>query len=280
MEATASHAGGSVTVEREVVVRDVSGLHVGLVAEQGSVQPGEALGYTLIVTNTDDTNAQPAGGDGVVTASLPAGTSFVSASGGGQLVGDEVQWSVGSVAPGGSQRYSYMVAVDNGLVDATILTAQARVRDSEAGLASALATVEVQSSSPLSLSMTAGPDPVARGGMITYQLEVSNVSDTALTDVLLEARMPDINGTAFNRGSWVTGGGGCVTGNNICSPGQYISWPVFTLSAGETQAVSFDVRVNSSDASVVPDGTVARVEATASHDGGSVTVEREVVVDQ
>ena len=132
---------------------------------------------------------------------------------------------------------------------------------------------------PLKLSMTASPDPVVRSGMITYQLQVSNVGDMTLTDVLLEARMPDINGTATSYGSWITGGGSCSSGNNSCFSGQYIIWPVFTLGAGETKTVSFDVQVNSNDASVVPDGTIAHVEATASYGDGSVTVEREVVVD-
>ena len=260
-----------------MVVRGAAGLHVGLTADQDSVEPGEQLSYTLIVSNTD-VNALPFSGNGVVTATLPAGTSFVSASGGGMQVGNEVQWNIGSVAAGSSQRYSYTVAVDNGLDDATVLQSEAQIWGGSESRARAMATAEVQAASPLRFSMTAGPDPVVRGGRITYRLQVSNVGSSTLTDVVLQSLIPDVNGHIQASKGWITGGGTCP--GAFCNAGEVITWPTFVLAPGQTRTVLFDVLVNTSRSTEVPDGTVVHNAATVTYSGGSSSIERDVVVDQ
>jgi len=72
------------------------------------VLAGQDLTYTLVVANggpSDATNV-------VVTDAVPAGTSFVSADGGGLEAGGTVTWNLGTVAGGGSATVHVTVHVD------------------------------------------------------------------------------------------------------------------------------------------------------------------------
>ena len=60
---------------------------------------------------------------------VPVGTTFVSASDGGTLVGDSVQWNVGSLNPGDSGQRTMIVDVDNAAVDGQVLNANAVITD-------------------------------------------------------------------------------------------------------------------------------------------------------
>jgi len=74
------------------------------------VLAGQDLTYTLVVANggpSDATNV-------VVTDAVPAGTSFVSADGGGLEAGGIVTWNLGTVADGGSATVHVTIHVDEG----------------------------------------------------------------------------------------------------------------------------------------------------------------------
>src|SRR4029079_16629848 len=114
--ATLTFPGGTLTQSRDVLVDNTVALHLAMNEDSDPVKPGAQLTYTILVGNTGNQNL-PISAAGVLTATIPAGTSFVSASGGGAAGGDGVQWSFGSVDPGGSRRYTYTVAVASTLAD-------------------------------------------------------------------------------------------------------------------------------------------------------------------
>ncbi len=84
------------------------GLALQKTASSAEVNPGELLTYTLSVTNTQ--MALPATGV-ILTDTIPASTSFVSASGPHTLNGKQVEWSFASLAGGESTSVDLVVKV-------------------------------------------------------------------------------------------------------------------------------------------------------------------------
>ena len=127
---------------------------------------------------------------------------------------------------------------------------------------------------PIALSMTANPNPVALAGFITYQLQVSNVGYTTLTNVSLQDTVPDING--YESTGFITAGGTCP--DTSCPAGNVITWPDMTLAAGQTATVSFNIKVDTTDTALVPDGTQIHNSATVTYAGESTTQATDVAV--
>lgn len=90
-------------------------------------RPGQALDYTIFVGNTSGEERESV----VLRASIPKGASFVSASGGGALVGQSVLWDVGTIPSGSVAYVTYTVVADGGLPVGTLLQNEAYVSDSE-----------------------------------------------------------------------------------------------------------------------------------------------------
>src|SRR5438552_16247698 len=67
-------------------------------AAPSPVSPGATLTYTLAYANTGTANASGV----VLSDTVPANTTFVSATGGGTLSGSVVSWAVGGLAAGAS----------------------------------------------------------------------------------------------------------------------------------------------------------------------------------
>jgi uncharacterized repeat protein (TIGR01451 family) len=84
------------------------GLALKKTASSAAVNPGDLLTYTLSVTNTQ--TALPATGI-LLSDTLPAYTSFVSASGPYTLNGGQVEWSFASLAGGASSSVDLVVKV-------------------------------------------------------------------------------------------------------------------------------------------------------------------------
>jgi uncharacterized repeat protein (TIGR01451 family) len=84
------------SVSRGVVVRSMPPLNLQLSTQQGTVPPGENFTYTLACANISVTARNGL----TLRASVPAGASFVSADGGGRLIGGVVNWTLGTLAAG------------------------------------------------------------------------------------------------------------------------------------------------------------------------------------
>src|SRR5206468_1138201 len=134
--------------------------------------------------------ALPANGLGIVSATIPAGTTFVSASGNGSVVGNNVQWDVGSLNPATNLRFSYTVTVGT-VPDGTVLLASAEVSDGTASLVRAQAATDVKSAMPLALTVSVDQDPVPANlnilveGLVTYEYKVSNLGNTTISNIVL-----------------------------------------------------------------------------------------------
>ncbi len=77
--ATVNFPGGSVMQSRDVLVDATQTLRLTLTEDRDPVRAGDQLTYTIIAGNTG-TQSLPISAAGVVSATIPAGTTFVSAS--------------------------------------------------------------------------------------------------------------------------------------------------------------------------------------------------------
>src|SRR5207244_7133118 len=82
------------------------------------VNAGGSITYTLSYSNTGNANASGV----VVTDTIPANTTFVSATAGGTLAAGVVTWNIGALNVGSSSSVQLMVQVASPLANGTLIT--------------------------------------------------------------------------------------------------------------------------------------------------------------
>src|SRR5262249_39193893 len=126
-------------------------------------------------------------GNVAITNPLPAQTTFVSASAGGQLTGNEVRWSIGTLAAGANRTVDLVLRAQNPGTICTRPTATA-----ERGLkAQAEACTGVLGVSALLLEVVDTADPVEVGGDTSYVIIVRNQGTLPANEVRIVARVPE-----------------------------------------------------------------------------------------
>src|SRR6185295_3525044 len=169
------------------------------------VNAGSNITYTLSYSNTGNMNATGV----VITDTIPANSSFVSATGGGTLAAGVVTWNIGNVNAGVSSSVQLVVQVASPLANGTVITNGTYNIDSAqtAPVSGASITTTVSSAPVLNISKTDAPDPVAAGSNITYTLSYSNTGNMNATGVVITDTIP-VN-TSFVS---ATGGGTLAAG--------------------------------------------------------------------
>ncbi|MEA2521123.1 MAG: trimeric autotransporter adhesin, partial [Actinomycetota bacterium] len=149
---------------------------------------GNNITYTLGVTNNGPSTAQSV----VVSDPLPAGTSFVSASGGGTLSGGTVTWNLGDMANAASTSLTLVVKVDPSRATGVSNTASvsSSTTDPTAPNNSATAATSVNTSADVSIVKTDSPDPVSTGQTLTYSLAVANAGPSDALGVSVSDPLP------------------------------------------------------------------------------------------
>ena len=92
----ADNARGVTLRPLSAVVRRTPPLNLQLSTEQGTVAPGDTFTYTLTCANI---STAPRNGV-TLRASVPEGATFISADGGGRLIGGVVNWTLGTLTAG------------------------------------------------------------------------------------------------------------------------------------------------------------------------------------
>ncbi|MBX3025083.1 DUF11 domain-containing protein [bacterium] len=252
--------------QASVEVQGTPQLAVALQAERDPAEAGRALTYNVTFSNPGTSDAN----DAVLTARLPVGTSFQSASDGG-VSGENrtVTWSLGKVAVGASGRRQFTVQVGQGETNGSVLLSDAELRDAALG-ASARATsaVTIRTGSPIALTLVASPNSVPRGGQLTYRLTATNRSGSA-QNVTLRSVVP---GSVSNVNT--SDGGSCFNG---CIEGRIINWDLGSLPAGGSRTAEVTLYI-SDDAARFPNGTLLSHRAWVIGAGGAVA-EETVVID-
>lgn len=144
---------------------------------------GRNIDYAITVTNTGDTDAANV----VLTDAVPAGTTFVSATDGGQLVGSTVTWNMAKLAPNGSAKVGMTVRAD----------AMGKITNSATATAvcaapvTATAATEVKGVPAILLEVVDVADPIEVGGQETYTITVTNQGTIPDTGIKIVATLED-----------------------------------------------------------------------------------------
>ncbi len=249
-------------------VTTTDGLNLAVDEDKDRVVTGEQLTYTLtyskrgIATNITGTT---------LTFPVPAGTTFVSATGGGVFAAGNVTWNLGTLPFTQSATQQVVVTVNNGLAAGTVIDVNgATITGTGIGPESATATAvtRVAVAPPLAVAVEMNGSPLRPSEQGVAEITVSNRSGAPLTGVTLLARVPQA--LASFTANYINGDGSCVivTNNGICDSGELISWTLGTLPAGAGVTLTVPIFVAGGAAA----GRVITLETLASDDSSNRSV--------
>ncbi|MAR90037.1 MAG: hypothetical protein CML06_04030 [Pseudomonadales bacterium] len=208
------------------------------------VTPGDDITY---VANWGYSGSSSAASGVVLKLPVPEGLSFVSATGGGTQVGDEVQWPLGTVQPGHVGELSATFAVPAAIGYGTLIKAEASLSNSSGAMTLADETSRIEPEAPLTVLVQASPGSALPGEPLTVSATVTNNSSFERQDVVLRMYYP----TGLNDLAEDTIGDNADCDNigragNSCEATETITWPLGALAAGGSVTVSLPPVIASS----------------------------------
>jgi trimeric autotransporter adhesin len=219
------------------VVEAAPALQLVLDTTLDPVQRGTYINYALTATNLGTVPLTgvtlrlkiPNGSSG--SFCLVDGGKFIEGS--GNCAGSAVyEWTLGTLGAGASASVNPSVLTSSALNPGSLLDTVARVMDDSGRSARAAISTIVDTSPPLQLAITDGPDPAAAGEVLGYTITFGNRGTASLPSTTLTATVPP--GTTLNAAS-VTDGGTVA--------GGVITWPLGNLSPATTGQRAFTVTV-------------------------------------
>ncbi|OGV62861.1 MAG: hypothetical protein A3K19_26135 [Lentisphaerae bacterium RIFOXYB12_FULL_65_16] len=176
---------------------------------------GRPIEYTVTVTN----NGDAAAANVMVTDTLPAGTTFVSADQGGAYTGGVISWNAGTIAPKESKTFKASVRGDaqGSLVNV------ARAEGVCAPAVTAQAATEVAGIPAILLEVVDVSDPIEVGKEETYIITVTNQGSAPDKNVQIKCTLEDSEQYVSSSGATV----GTAAGNVITFA------PLASITAGD-----------------------------------------------
>ncbi|MBP7355521.1 MAG: sortase, partial [Longilinea sp.] len=229
----------------------------------GSTVPGAVVIYTLTYANVGNQDATGV----VITDTVPLHTTF-------DLAGSSTGWScvdndpagtlctytIGNLAAGASGTITFAVQVDNPLpADVTEILNNALIvddgsngEDPDPGNNDDDDDTPTTAAPDLTITKDDGQTVVGPGVTLTYTLTISNVGNQTATGVLVADTLPLLT-------SFVSASDGGTESSGI------VTWPTFTLLAGETVTRTVTVQV----ATEIPPGETSLLNLGTVVDDGS-----------
>jgi uncharacterized repeat protein (TIGR01451 family) len=188
VSATASHPTARSTSEFAAVVE--ADLSIVKTDSPDPVNAGSALTYTLTVSNAGPSSASSV----IVSDTLPAGTTFVSASSASftcSFASPTVTCTAPSFAAGATGTITITAtAPANGGTISNTASVTAQTPDPNTANNSSTATTIVTPVADLVVTKTDSPDPVTVGSNLTYSIGVTNNGPSTATNVVLTDTVP------------------------------------------------------------------------------------------
>ncbi|MCG8612147.1 MAG: DUF11 domain-containing protein [Pseudomonadales bacterium] len=205
------------------------------------VIPGETFSYWIDVSNASTSALSNA----TVTATLPEGVTFVSASDGGiQNDSQTVTWSLPSLSVFDSRRREIVVTANNALVAGDILNSSVQVEHDgghEIDQVSEYAITVVEETLPVNLKIDQLSATTTAEGTLDYTFTVGNDSLFPLDNVSLRLHLPsEISTMSIYYDVQPNVSSGCNSkGSNLtCQAFEEVYWNLGTLAAGETSTIT------------------------------------------
>ncbi|WP_158966994.1 VCBS repeat-containing protein [Paraglaciecola sp. L3A3] len=196
-------------------------------------------------------------------ASLPAGTSFVSASDGATLVGSEIVWDSVVTNVGTSSKRFFTVKASNSASQGTIYTSLATLSNNSNVLTSVTDSVIVKNNTDLTLDVTVTGDTRTPGQYLYYRYVVANKGALTMADVQLNVMMAA--SSRFSESASLPTITNCSS--IYCRVGEWGTLTIGQLDAGESQVLLIPIYDNNP-----VDGAPWVSHAVVSESSGSYTV--------
>ena len=159
------------SVSRGVVVRSMPPLNLQLSTQQGTVAPGGTFTYTLTCANISATARNGL----TLRASVPAGASFVSADGGGTLIGGVVNWTLGTLT-GGDDSQLHATFRASPITNTPLGPLNATLADNSGNVARASDARAVYATPEIEYTITTPTTRVEPGQVARFDATVHNLS--------------------------------------------------------------------------------------------------------
>ena len=200
-------------------------------ADEPVVTPGGTRTLTLSVGNVGTATVS----DVVLSAALPPGATFVSATDGGFVKDGEVIWPLGNVPANSSASTQLTLEAAASLVNGEVLTLQTELRDGTGGGSVARAGTTLLVESGPRLRLLADADDFTTPGEIAYALDVTNNNGSLIADGSLSLLVPPFSSTPN------PADGSCpsLTGSSAtCFSDEWVTWALGTLNPTDTASRS------------------------------------------
>jgi len=234
-------------------VHTKSVLSVEKVASSSAAVAGGNITYSIKVNNLGPSTAQNL----VLTDTLPANVSFVSATNGGLVKNGVVTWTSSRLPVDEEYVCTLVVKANSDMIEGETITNRAAATSptSEGVALSNSEVVTIFSHSDISILKTAFVDTVYAGNEITYSITVKNNGPSNASNVVVTDELAD--GLSF-----VTASNGGVL------KGKTVTWTVPSMNVGDEFAVNIVVKSSSS----YQKGTIIRNTATVNSDNSETPV--------
>jgi len=185
-----------------------------------------------VTFNWNITNSGDAASDNtVISAPVPAGSTFVSATNGGVLTGNTVVWNAGTLSASGGKRAISMTVKPNGI---GTLRAAATVEGACAEQVADGCETEVRGIPAILLEVVDATDPIMVGDNVTYIITVTNQGSAPGTGIKIVCELPAEQG-------FVNAGGA----TNATRTGQTVTFaPLPSLAPGAKATFRITVKAN------------------------------------
>ena len=208
----------------------------------------DCSGMQFLGRNFDYNYSIKNAGDGVAnsstaSATIPAGTTVVSATDGGRVVGNNVVWDFGAMNAGASKNFSMTVQASNIGKYSSTVTGNASCADS----VSNACTTEVEGIPAILLEVVDIVDPVEVGQSTTYVITVTNQGTAADNNIQIIGTLPAeqsfVSATGATTGS-ASGKTVTFAPSGSLAPGAQITWRI-TVRADAAADSRFRVEMTS-----------------------------------
>ena len=273
-QVTVSDDSGALGTESATLTVDSTpALTVAIDENQDPVPAGDTLTYTLRYGNRSTNSVTGT----QLSFTLPANTSFVSATGGGTPSGNVVSWSLNTLPAGAIAQQVVQVSVDPGAVNGTLLESEAVIDGTTNALPTerhATSTAYVGAHPPLALALNVNPLPAQPNQQVVVELTVTNPTASTVFGGVVQLHYPSNMANIYEDTGLVTGpvnaGASCGTSYpTICSAGETLQWDLGNLTPGQAVHLSLSPTV----ANATPDGTLIPWQVTVSDDSGALGTE-------